>query len=465
MISNVSELTTHQKALAINLNPQIYGTFAEIGAGQEVVRWFFRVGGAAGTVTKSMSAYDMHVSDAIYGKSDRYVSVHRLNQMLDHEYALNIERLSSLNKSLFAFADTIAAKSFKGNNEQHGWMGLRFQTEPNAAPSQIILHLRLLDKDAVAQQEALGVIGVNLLYAAYYIQKENEKLILSLVDELSVERVQIDMIEFSGEAFKKTDNRLKTLFLVKHNLCDIAMFDANGKVLQPSEVLYKRPIIIERGTFRPVTNIHLNLLESCKKAFLDDFPECHDSLLTYMEVTMKNLLETSEADPKDFLSRADTLAAIGQPVIISKYSEFYKLSSYLKKYTSQPIAFAIGGASLRNIFNENDYQDLEGGFLEAMSRLFRKNVRAYVYPQMMPDKSLLNTQTFIPQASIELIYKHLIQNKNLRDIDIQPSLTSSYSSRHVLQLMKDGDDSWQKLVPKAVADAIINNNLFDYTRK
>ena len=462
MSTTTTGLSTHQKALEINLNSLIYGTFAEIGAGQEVVRWFFRVGGAASTVTKSMSAYDMNVSDAIYGQTKRYVSKERLIQMLDHEYSLNIERLSHLNRNLFAFADTIAAKNFKGDNDPHGWMGLRFQNKPGAEPSQLILHLRMHDRDAVTQQEALGIVGVNMLYAAFFLEENNEQLLQSLLDDLSYERVHIDMIEFSGEKYKKVDNRLKSLFLVKHGLSEIAMFDANGKVLQPSEVFYKKPVLIERGTFRPVTKMHCNILESSKAAFKEHFPEHIDNLLVFMEITMNNLLETGEMDPVDFLARADTLAAINQPVLITRYPEFYRLSRYLSQYTSMPIVFAMGGGALAKIINIDDYTDLEGGFMEAMSKLFRKNVKAFIYPQISANKEIVTAESFKPPKDTELLYKHLLQQGHLVTVKSMEKDSSPFTSKEVIRRMKAEDESWKDLVPTEVADTITKRKLFGY---
>src|SRR5690349_5626885 len=170
---------THGKALSINLDQRRYGTFAEIGAGQEVVRWFFRVGGAAGTIAKSMSAYDMAVSDAIYGPCDRYVCRPRLQSMLDYEHDLNLARLNESRGDMtafFTFADTVAARNFKGTNECHGWMGVKFQAHPRDQDSQVIIHVRMLDVEATLQQEALGIVGVNLLYGAFYLNHEPEQL-------------------------------------------------------------------------------------------------------------------------------------------------------------------------------------------------------------------------------------------------------------------------------------------------
>src|SRR5882724_4209396 len=283
---------THAKALQINLDPRRYGTFAEIGAGQEVVRWFFRAGGAAGTIAKSISAYDMAISDAIYGRAERYVCRQRLEAMLDHEHKLNLGRLSEVRgdtTAFFVFADTVSARSFKGNNECHGWMGVRFQSRPRDQDSQIIIHVRMLDTENALQQEALGIVGVNLLYGAFFLNHEPDQLVESLLDNLNTRRIEIDMIEFSGIAFRHVDNRVMSLRLVQLGLSSAAMFSASGEVLQPSEVLYKKPILVERGSFRPVTHVNLDMLRSAHEKFSREPEVAEESVVSLMEITMHNL--------------------------------------------------------------------------------------------------------------------------------------------------------------------------------
>ena len=296
-------LVAQQKALAINLDPRKYGTFAEIGAGQEVVRWFFQVGGAAGTIAKSISAYDMTVSDAIYGPSPRYVSRDRLQTMLDYEYDLLQERLQEsrgADTDFFVFADTVAARNFKGTNECHGWMGIKYQATPGADPSQILIHVRMLDKDNVAQQQALGIIGVNLIYGALYHYASPDELLSYLIDDLSAERIEVDMIKFSGPEFETIDHRLMSLKLVQLELSDAAMFSADGEVLQPSEVLHKKPILVERGSFRPVTHVNMDMLYCSRQQFVDHLGmrqqgEAEPEVVTLMELTMRNLRDRAAA--------------------------------------------------------------------------------------------------------------------------------------------------------------------------
>ena len=331
-----SKLSTNQKALKINLDQMFYGTFAEIGAGQEVARWFFKVGAAAGTIAKSISAYDMAVSDAIYGHSKRYVSRERLQGMLDHEHALNLERLQSTRRdstAFFAFANTVAARNYQGTNECHGWMGVKYQAHPRDDNSQIILHVRMLDPENDLQADTLGIVGVNLLYGAFFLHHKPEELLESLLDNLSTKRIEIDMIEFSGIEYRYVDNRVMSLKLVQLGLSGAAMFGPSGEVLQPSEVLRKRPILVERGSFRPVTKVNIDMINCAKERFGAE-PEVESGqVVELMEITMQEPAGQGKIDLTDFLARADLLAAVGKIVLISDFFEYYRLAAYLARYT------------------------------------------------------------------------------------------------------------------------------------
>src|SRR5689334_13652927 len=371
-----TRLDTHQKAVQINLDNTKYGTFAEIGAGQEVARWFFRVGGAAGTIAKSISAYDMTVSDAIYGKAERYVCRPRLEAMLNYEHKLNLDRLSDTRgptTAFFAFADTVSARNFKGTNDCHGWMGVKFQSRPGDQDSQVIIHVRMLDNENALQQEALGIVGVNLLYGAFFLYPEPELLIESLLDGLTTQRISIDMIEFSGIEFRQVDNRLMSMKLVQMGLSGAAMFDPKGTVLQPSEVLYKKNVLVERGSFRPVCHVNMDMLRCARESFTRDLAaekttgaNIDAGVVELMELTMRNLREEGgQVDRADFLARADMLAASGKTVLISDYFEYYRLAAYLGQHTKERIAIVMGASSLRDLFEEKYYTALEGGILES----------------------------------------------------------------------------------------------------
>jgi len=467
-----SSFDTHNKALKINLDPRFYGTFAEIGAGQEVVRWFFRVGGAAGTVAKSISAYDMAVSDAIYGETERYVSRARLESMLDHEYTLNLDRLGESrgeSTAFFAFADTVAARSFKGTNECHGWMGVKFQSRARDEASRIIIHIRLLDSEAALQQEALGIVGVNLLYGAFFLNHEPELLVESLLHKLTTMRLEIDMIEFTGIEFRMVDNRLMSLKLVELGLTGAAMFGANRAVLQPSEALYKRAILVERGSFRPVTHVNLDMLRCALEKFSADPVVAGKPVMQIMEITMRNLLATSaggQMDRRDFLGRADVLAACGMTVLISDYFEYYRLAAYLARHTSERIGIVMGVPSLSELFNEKYYTQLPGGILESFGRLFKNDLKLFVYPLKPDDKSPLQTVDNLEVApELKPLYLYLHQRGSFVTLDNYRPEYLSIFSRDVLKQIAGADSSWEKAVPPEVAKVIKKNSLFGYRRK
>src|SRR5882724_11323272 len=377
--------TTRQKALALNLNARTYGTFAEIGGGQEVVRAFFAAGGAAGTVAKSISAYDMAVSDSLYGTAKRYVSRERLEAMLTLEFSQLVNQLGEKrgeSKCFFAFANTVATRRFGSDENGRGWLGVRFQAHPGEQPSEVIIHAHLLDRDTAHEQEALGAVGVNLIYGAFCMHETPERLIASLLDELSRERVEIDMMKFSGPAFAGVDNRLMSLQLVELGLTDAAMFTALGEVVQPSEVLYKKAILVERGSFRPATNLTLDLLQRAMELFSSD-PAVRErgAPVLLAEMTLRSLTAAAEAGHEDFLARADILRALGFDVLISRFQLYYELAEYLAVYTDGPIGFAVGLPAIRLLINERFYGNLAGGLLESAGRLLKRSAKIYVYPE------------------------------------------------------------------------------------
>jgi hypothetical protein len=459
-------LSTNQKALKINLDALRYGTFAEIGAGQEVARWFFKVGGAAGSISKSMSAYDMAVSDAIYGRCQRYVSRERLQSMLDREHSLNLERLRASrgdSTAFFAFADTVAALNFEGTNECHGWMGVKFQAHPRDQDSQIFIHVRMLDRENGLQQEVLGIVGVNLLYGAFFLHHKPEVMLESLLDNLTTERVEIDMIEFSGIEFRHVDNRVMSLKLVQLGLSGAAMFGPTGEVLQPSEVLRKRPVLVERGSFRPVTKVNIDMIKSAHGRFAAE-PEVEaDRIVELMEITMRNLLAAGKIDLSDFLARADVLAAAGKTVLISDYFEYYRLAAYLTRYTTEAIAVTMGAASLRDLFTEQYYVELEGGILEAFGKLFTKDLRIYVYPLRDQATGLLTTVENVDlPVDMRHLFQHLVERGTIKQLDNFDESVLHIFSRDVLRRIKDHDASWEEMVPPEIAEVIKRRGFFGY---
>jgi hypothetical protein len=465
--TNAHPVAPRDKALKVNLDPRYYGTFAEIGAGQEVVRWFFLAGAAAGTIAKSISAYDMQVSDAIYGSCKRYVCRERLEAMLAHEHRLNRERLAGHRgdkTAFFAFADTVSARSFRGNNECHGWMGIEFQAAPGGPTNRIVIHVRMLDVENAAQQEALGIVGVNLVYGACFLHAEPERLVESLLDGLSTNRIEIDLVDFSGEDFRRVDNRVMSLRLVQLGLTGAAMFSASGKVLQPSEVLYKKPVLVERGRFRPVTYVNLDLAAAALKAFEAEGGDvASGETVSIMEITMRNLLADGEVDLHDFLSRADVLATTGHTVMISDFAEYYRLAAYLFRYTSRRIGLAMGALNLVEILDEAAYHRLDGGILEGFGRLFKNNLKLFVYPYREPrTKELVTVDKLDVPTALRQLYGYLVDRRCIVQLTDINHAYLDILSHEVLGKIGRESGEWEAMVPPKVAAAIKERKLFGY---
>lgn len=460
--------TTARKALDVNLDPRRYGSFAEIGAGQEVVRWFFRVGGAAGTISKSISAYDMSVSDAIYGSCSRYVCRQRMEDMLDHEHALNLQRLQENRgdtTAFFSFADTVSARNFHGTNECHGWMGIRFQAHPRDEDSQIVIHVRMLDTENALQQEALGIVGVNLLYGAFFLHHEPDQLIESLLDNLNTRRIEIDMIEFSGIAFRHVDNRVMSLRLVQLGLSSAAMFSAEGEVLQPSEVLRKKPILVERGSFRPVTNVNMDMMHAARQNFEKEEDVAGKEVVSLAEITMRNLKCNGDIDLADFLARADALAASGLTVLISDYFEYYRLAAYLSRYTQERIGITMGVGSLCELFDEKYYTELDGGILESFGRLFKNDLKLYIYPLLNQETGKLTTVQNMPVSDeLRQLHQYLVERGCIEQLTNHDPQHLNTFSRQVLRMIQQGDASWSDHVPEEVAEVIREHGYFGCRR-
>lgn len=460
---------TLQKALRINLDPRWYGTIAEIGAGQEVARWFFRAGGAAGTIAKTMSAYDMAVSDAVYGRSDRYVSLGRLQAMLEHEYTLNVERLSEArgdDTCFFAFADTVVARSYRGGNECHGWMGVRFQAHPEDEPNEIVVHVRMLDDDAAQQQEALGIVGVNLLHAAFFERAEPDEIVASLLDRLNTGRIEVDMIKFSGIEFRSVDNRLMALQLVNLGLSGVAMFGADREVLQPSEALRKRPVLVERGSFRPPTHVNIDMLECARREFAKDPAVAGKEVLALTELTMSNLLAGgSKVDRRDFLARADLLSATGSTVLISNFADYHRLAAYLQARTSERIGMVMGLPSLEVLFDEKTHAHLPGGLLESWGRLLKNDLRLFVYPKLDLDSGdVVTVEDVQVGEQLQPLFDYLSGRGSFVHLSEFNPEYLSILSRDVLKRIAAHDETWQDMVPTEVAELICKRSFFGYKR-
>ena len=465
------KLNTAQKALQINLDAKKYGTFAEIGAGQEVARWFFQVGKASGTVAKTISAYDMLVSDAIYGQADRYVSRKRLQSMLDLEFNLLVERLDKTRGdkcTFFAFADTVATKHISKPGEEggQGWLGVKFQTVPQAEPSSIIIHVRLLDFETGRQQDAVGHLGVNLIHAAFYQNADPTSLIGSLLEGVTNQRIEVDMIKFSGPAFFRVDNRLMTLQLVEQWLTEAAMFTANGETIIPSELLWKKPVLLERGSFRPLTNPMLDMMERAQEMFVKEPALAGETPVTMFEMTLRQLQVGNAIDHQDFLDRVDTLGALGKPVLISNFLRYHRLLTYLSRHTQKPIGLPIGLVRLRDVLDEKFYTDLPGGLMESLGQLFKNGAKLYVYPSLDRKTGRLTTLENLEVAPhLRHLYTHLVENKFIENITSFNAGSLKIYSGEVLAKIHSGDESLAQLIPPQIFELIRAKKLFGWQQK
>jgi hypothetical protein len=455
------------KALRINLNKHIYGTFAEIGAGQEVARHFFRVGGASGTIAKTISAYDKNFSDNIYGEEDdkRYVTEARLGKMLKHEMRLlenRIPREDHPNKMFFTYANTVTtidfAKKFKG----HGWMGIRFQTKPNEEYSEISLHIRFHQTEARLQQEVLGMIGVNLIYGAFYKNDEPKKLLRYLYDHIDKDAIEIDTINFKGPLFKGVDNRLMSLQLVKNGMTDAVMFDPNGNNILPARELYKKNILALRGSFRPVTLVNTDMFEKSLDAFTKEAEVDTEKTMVIFEITLSNLRAEGEIDEKDFMDRAKLLCSLGHSVMISNFKEYYKLVDYLSQYTKKQLGLCMGVNNFVEIFDEHYYEDLSGGILEAFGKMFYNNLKVYLYPMRDEDGNIINSSNLRLHPRMKDFYKFFKYNGKVVDIYDYEEKYLDVFSREILLHIKSGEKGWEENLPSGIADLIKSERMFGY---
>jgi len=455
------------KALRINLNDHIYGTFSEIGAGQETVRHFFRTGGSSGTIAKAMSAYDKDFSDAIYGvESDgRYVTESRLKKMLSHEVNIIEKRLNREkhpSKLFFSYANTVAtidfAKQFKG----HGWVGIKYQIEPDEDYNEIIIHIRFKETDARLQQETLGVLGVNLIYGAFYKYNDPKKLLRYLYDHLDKDQIEVDTINFSGPRFADVDNRLMSLQLVKNGMTDAVMFNPEGHNILPASILYKKNILALRGSFRPVTKVNMDMYEQSLKMFLAENKVVKENTLVIFEITLSNLRSDGEIDEADFMDRAELLCSLGQTVMISNFQEYYKVVEYFSNYTKARMGLAMGVNNLVDIFDEKYYRHLSGGILEAFGKLFYRDLKVFLYPMIGDNGEIITSENLKVHPRMKELYKFFKFNGKVIDIDDYDPHTLEVFSREVLKMISKGKPGWEEMLPQGIANLIKKDKLFGY---
>jgi hypothetical protein len=460
-------LSLRQKALKINLAKRFYGTFAEIGAGQEVARYFFQAGGASGSIAKTISAYDMTFSDHIYGKEsgNRYVCESRLLKMLDKEYSLLDERLADTrgkDHQFFAFANTVAALNFTKTNESHGWLGVRFQHVPGSETSEVLIHVRMLDNQNILQQDALGIIGVNLVYACLFLQRDSEGFINSLMDHLDTSRIEVNFIRFGGKVFENVDNRLMNLHLLKQGMTHAIMFDEQGHVVLPSDILYKKDVLVVRGSFRPPTLVSFDMIKSGLSDFAKNIGKKESEVVAISEITISTLKsEAGDVTKEDFLARVDLLCALGQKTLITNYPQYYKLTNYFAKLNVPNLGLVLGIYNFQQVFTE-EYSSVEGGILSALGQLFRDNVKVYIYPYKSEKGMLESLENLNVPAATKHVYEHLKTNGKIVDIQ-SPSkdLLHIYSSK-VLHMIVNNEPGWEAMVPPSVAKTINEKCLFGH---
>ena len=462
--------------MRINLNRNIYGTFAEIGGGQEVARNFFQAGGASGTVAKSISAYDKLFSDNIYNKNKpgRYVSEHRLQKMLDTEYNGLIEVLAGKRHKetcFFTFANTVAILNYNKDNEAHGWLGVRFQIKPGSPENEVVLHVRLLENDSLLQQNTLGILGVNLIFACFYYYEYPNTFLQSLLDNLSPDRLEVTMIRMKGPDLSYVDNRLLAVQLIKNGMAPAIVFDRYGSVQEPADMLYKKNVLAFRGSFRPITYVGFDMLKTSYSIFKRDEDYEKENTLALCEITINNLLDEGELDERDFLSRVDLLNGMGQNVMVSNFREYYKLVSYFSRFTIQNLRVVIGVPVFLNVLDKKYYENLKGGILEALGKLFTDNMKLYVYPTVAsvpvddPEKGgpVLTSANLPLPDDLKDLYHYLKKNRKIIDIANAKKKWLYINSRRVLQLIQDGEKGWEKMVPRYIEDQIKSKGLFGYS--
>ena len=462
--------TNKSKALRINLNSDVYGTFAEIGAGQETARNFFRSGAASGTIAKAMSAYDKDFSDAIYGveSDNRYVTESRLKRMLGHEIHLMEDRLSRQkhpNKLFFSYANTVTTIDFARKFKGHGWVGIRFQLDPLEDYNEIVLHLRFKETDTRLQQETLGVLGVNLIYGAFYLNDNPKELIKSFYDNLGSHQLEIDMINFSGPRFMYVDNRLMSLQLLKNGMTNAVMFGPDGNNLLPAQVLYKKNILALRGSFRPVTKVNMDMFEQSKRMFLQENKVDESKTQIIFEITLSNLSAEGKINERDFLDRAELLCSLGQNVMITSFQQYFKLVEYLSEFTKERMALAMGVHNMIQIFDEKYYRDVSGGILEAFGKLFYRDLKVYMYPYHdQENDDYITSENLKVHPRMKELYKYFKNNGKVLDIkDFDKDILDIFS-RTVLKMIMNGEKGWESMLPEGIAETIKQKRLFGYSR-
>ncbi len=442
--------TTLEKALDINTDLKLYGTFAEIGAGQEVARQFFQAGKASQTIALTISAYDMTYSDIIYGKekSGRYVCDSRLKRMLEKEYEKLISRLNEVRGSkttFFAFADTVTTAA----KMSHGWMGVKFQHKIGAAPSEVRMHVRLLDKQRLLQQESLAKLGVNLIHSCFYKNVDPVDFTQSIFDQMKLGSISMDALHFDGPAFTKFDPLSVNLSLIQLGWSEAIFINTNGEVQNTGDALWDKNILIQRASYKPVTTTHLDIASRGVKHFENEFKLKSSDVTTIFEFTLDNRLNNEKVSIDEALQKIKMILALGLPVLVTRFPLFYEMKEFIRLASNKPLAIVIGATHLDKLFDEKFYSDLSGGLLEGMGKLLDKSTRLYIYPHKTKEICLL-TKSYFPKPAIRNIYAHFIENKFLQDIAGCDEIEEFMHSEDIIKMIKAKKTDWKKYVPTAI---------------
>ncbi|MFV0375888.1 MAG: hypothetical protein ACK5JD_01155 [Mangrovibacterium sp.] len=463
-MSNI--LSIKEKAVHINIDSNYYGTIAEIGGGQETARHLFQAGGASNTVAKTISAYDKLFSDHFYnqGAPSRYVAEERVRKMVDYEYNELINILDKKNsQKFFAFANTVETLNYTKTNQGNGWLAIAAEGTDRYKPNKLFIHVKLHERDTLLQQYSLGALGVNFIYGALFYWDDPRKVLLALLDNLGDDRVEVDYIYAEGPDLTWVDNRILNLMLVSNNMTPAIMFDPEGNVKHPGDMLYKKNILLMRGYFRPVNNLAIEFLDESLEVFRRDEDYLPDNTMAFCEISLNNLMHDRQVDEKDFLQRVDLLNMVGQSVMVSNFSRYFELVNYFGQFKMIKLRIIMGMPTFDMILDGSLYPDLRGGLLESVGKLFHDNVKLYLFPYIdTKTGELVYPDDDHFEGPNKLLWQYLNLTKKILVLELKSKEMAKQSSEHLKELIRNGDDRLQNYLPEKVYQHIKENKLFDY---
>ena len=462
----MKSLSTKEKSVHINIDSNYYGTIAEIGGGQETARHLFQAGGASNTIAKSISAYDKLFSDHFYnhGAPARYVAEDRLRKMVNYEYDELITILDKKNpQKFFAFANTVEILNFNKTNLGNGWLGIAVEGSDRYRPNMFFIHVKLHENDTLLQQYSLGALGINLIYGGLFESEDPRKILLSLLDNLDTSRVEVDYAYVEGPDMEWIDNRLLNLMLVSHNMTPAIMFDNKGRIQQPSDMLYRKNVLLMRGYFRPINNLGVEFIEDSMEIFMRDEDYTPDNTIGFCEISLNYLMQGEQLDEKDFLHRVDLLNLVGQSVMISRFKRYFELVQYFRQFKLIKLRMVLGLPTFEKIFDSSYYPDLRGGLLEALGAMFQDNVKIYLYPaiDIKTGEIIYPTDTYF-KGKDSLLWQYLNATGNILQLTSLNSQNLSITSELISDMIENGDESLSFYLPPQVYEHIKVNRLFGF---